>query len=106
VVGVADALKGQAAVAVVILRDSSILAAEDHTRLSAEVMATVDRQLGAIARPAKVYFVGALPKTRSGKVLRRAILAVCEGHDPGELTTIEDPSVLDQLRQLVVTGNL
>ena len=106
VVGVADALKGQAAVAVVVLKDSAILAAEDVARLSAEVMATVDRQLGAIARPAKVYFVGALPKTRSGKVLRRAILAVCEGRDPGELTTIEDPSALDQLRQLVGTGNV
>lgn len=102
VVGIADALKGQAAVAVAVLKDSVELAAEDRARLSAEVMATVDRQLGAIARPAKVYFVGALPKTRSGKVLRRAILAVCEGRDPGELTTIEDPVALDQLRQLVV----
>jgi propionyl-CoA synthetase len=105
VVGVADALKGQAAVAVVVLKDSAVLTADDRARLSAEVMATVDRQLGAIARPAKVYFVGLLPKTRSGKVLRRAILAVCEGRDPGELTTIEDPSALDQLRQLVGTGN-
>ena len=105
VVGVADALKGQAAVAVVVLKGSAVLTAEDRARLSAEVMATVDRQLGAIARPAKVYFVGLLPKTRSGKVLRRAILAVCEGRDPGELTTIEDPSALDQLRQLVSTGN-
>jgi len=105
VVGVADALKGQAAVAVVVLKDSTVLTAEDRARLSAEVMATVDRQLGAIARPAKVYFVGLLPKTRSGKVLRRAILAVCERRDPGELTTIEDPSALDQLRQLVGTGN-
>ncbi|NBS98013.1 MAG: propionyl-CoA synthetase, partial [Betaproteobacteria bacterium] len=64
----------------------------------------VDRQLGAIARPARVYFVGALPKTRSGKVLRRAIQAVCEGRDPGELTTIEDPAALDQLRQIVLAG--
>ena len=105
VVGVADALKGQAAVAVVVLKGSAVLTAEDRARLSAEVMATVDRQLGAIARPAKVYFVGLLPKTRSGKVLRRAILAVCEGRDPGELTTIEDPSALDQLKQLVIAGN-
>ena len=105
VVGVADALKGQAAVAVVVLKGSAVLTAEDRARLSAEVMATVDRQLGAIARPAKVYFVGLLPKTRSGKVLRRAILAVCERRDPGELTTIEDPSALDQLKQLVIAGN-
>jgi propionyl-CoA synthetase len=46
-----------------------------------------------------VLFVSGLPKTRSGKVLRRAIQSICEGRDPGELTTIEDPSVLDQLRE-------
>jgi propionyl-CoA synthetase len=46
-----------------------------------------------------VHFVGALPKTRSGKLLRRAIQAVCEGRDPGDLTTIEDPGALQQVRQ-------
>ncbi len=61
-------------------------------------MATVDRTLGALGRPARVHFVGALPKTRSGKMLRRAIQAVCEGRDPGDLTTIEDPTALDQIR--------
>jgi propionyl-CoA synthetase len=45
-----------------------------------------------------VRFVGALPKTRSGKLLRRAIQAVCERRDPGDLTTIEDPTALDQIR--------
>jgi propionyl-CoA synthetase len=45
-----------------------------------------------------VRFVTALPKTRSGKVLRRAIVAVCEGRDPGDLTTIEDPSALEQIK--------
>ncbi len=61
-------------------------------------MATVDRELGAIARPARVCFVSALPKTRSGKLLRRSIQAICEGRDPGDLTTIEDPTALDQIR--------
>ena len=56
-------------------------------------------RLGALARPARVHFVGALPKTRSGKLLRRAIQAVCEGRDPGDLTTIEDPGALQQIRQ-------
>ena len=40
-----------------------------------------------------------LPKTRSGKLLRRAIQAVCEGRDPGDLTTLDDPSALEQIRQ-------
>jgi propionyl-CoA synthetase len=63
-----------------------------------EIMATVDRELGAIARPARVCFVTVLPKTRSGKLLRRSIQAICEGRDPGDLTTIEDPAALEQIR--------
>jgi hypothetical protein len=61
-------------------------------------MKLVDDQLGAVARPARVRFVTLLPKTRSGKLLRRAIQAVCEGRDPGDLTTIEDPAALQQIR--------
>mgnify|MGYP003296444897 CR=1 FL=1 len=63
-----------------------------------EIMATVDRELGAIARPSRVCFVTLLPKTRSGKLLRRSIQALCEGRDPGDLTTIEDPAALEQIR--------
>jgi propionyl-CoA synthetase len=48
-----------------------------------------------------VRFVGALPKTRSGKLLRRAIQAVCEQRDPGDLTTIEDPAALRQIGELL-----
>ena len=62
-----------------------------------EVMDTVDRELGAIARPATVHFVTLLPKTRSGKLLRRSIQALAEGRDPGDLTTIEDPAALEQI---------
>jgi len=51
-----------------------------------------------VARPAQVHVVSMLPKTRSGKLLRRAIQAVCEGRDPGDLTTIEDPASLQQVR--------
>jgi propionyl-CoA synthetase len=64
-------------------------------------MATVDRELGAIARPARVCFVTLLPKTRSGKLLRRSIQAICEARDPGDLTTIEDPGALEQIRSAV-----
>jgi propionyl-CoA synthetase len=65
-------------------------------------MKVVDSQLGAVARPNRVYFVNALPKTRSGKVLRRAIQAVCEGRDAGDLTTIEDASALQQVKDAVL----
>jgi propionyl-CoA synthetase len=70
-------------------------------KLEGEIMKVVDEQLGAVARPSRVHFVNLLPKTRSGKLLRRAIQAVAEGRDPGDLTTIEDPSALQQIRDLV-----
>ena len=102
VVGVADQLKGQVAMAFAIAKDASGL--DDHAarlKLEGEVMKLVDSQLGAVARPARVLFVTALPKTRSGKLLRRAIQAVCERRDPGDLTTIEDPTALQQIKNLL-----
>jgi propionyl-CoA synthetase len=102
VVGVADALKGQAAMAFAILKDASMLDdAAARLRLEGEIMKRVDQDLGAVARPSRVQFVTALPKTRSGKLLRRAIVAVCEGRDAGDLTTMEDPAALQQIRDVV-----
>lgn len=102
VVGVADNLKGQVAMAFVVAKDASALGdPQAQLRLEGEIMKLVDAQLGAVARPARVRFVGLLPKTRSGKLLRRAIQAVCEGRDPGDLTTMDDPSALQQIRDLL-----
>jgi len=102
VVGVADQLKGQVAMAFAVLKDASKMATPaDALKLEGEIMKVVDEQLGAVARPARVRFVTVLPKTRSGKLLRRAIQAVCEKRDPGDLTTIEDPSALQQIKDLV-----
>ena len=100
VVGVEDKLKGQVAVAFVIPKLSSSAATpEARAQLEKEVWAVVDKQLGAVARPSRVHCVNLLPKTRSGKLLRRSIQALCEGRDPGDLTTIEDPASLEQIRQ-------
>ncbi|GAB3189086.1 propionate--CoA ligase [Hydrogenophaga aquatica] len=102
VVGVADQLKGQVAVAFAVLKDASLAASDaDALKLEGAIMKVVDDQLGAVARPARVRFVSVLPKTRSGKLLRRAIQAVCEGRDPGDLTTMDDPAALQQIRDLV-----
>ncbi|MBL0918233.1 MAG: propionate--CoA ligase [Hydrogenophaga sp.] len=102
VVGVADQLKGQVAMAFVVAKDASALGdANAQLKLEGEIMKLVDGQLGAVARPARVRFVSLLPKTRSGKLLRRAIQAVCEGRDPGDLTTMDDPGALQQIRDLV-----
>ena len=99
VVGIHDELKGQVPIAFCVVKDASRVAdtaaAETMRR---EVMQTVDRELGAIARPSTVYFVALLPKTRSGKLLRRSIQALAEARDPGDLTTIEDPAALEQIR--------
>ncbi|MDB5878238.1 MAG: propionate/CoA ligase, partial [Variovorax sp.] len=94
VVGIADALKGQVAVAFVVSRKAGEPDEAAIRALEGEIMKRVADDLGALARPARVYVVTALPKTRSGKLLRRAIQAVCEARDPGDLTTIEDPSSL------------
>jgi len=99
VVGIQDALKGQVAIAFVVPRDpQQIETAEARRALESDMMKTVDTTLGAIARPARIYFVGVLPKTRSGKLLRRALQALAECRDPGDLTTIEDPLALQQAR--------
>ena len=98
----ADSLKGQVAMAFAVPRDASGLDTDAaRQKLEAEVMKVVDGQLGAVARPSRVIFVTALPKTRSGKLLRRAIQAVCEGRDPGDLTTMDDPAALQQIKDQV-----
>jgi propionyl-CoA synthetase len=93
VVGVVDPIKGQMPLAFAVLKNPSLGTSPE------EVMQTVDKQLGPIARPKAVHFVSLLPKTRSGKTLRRSIQALAEGRDPGDLTTIEDPNALEQIRQ-------
>lgn len=91
VVGVSDQVKGEVPVAFVVPRTSTDTLTE---HMEKEIRELVINQLGSIARPARVHLVGLLPKTRSGKILRRAIKAICEGQDPGELATIEDHHAL------------
>jgi propionyl-CoA synthetase len=100
VVGMNDALKGQVPIAFAVVKDTAKTATPELAAAhEKEIMATVDRELGAIARPARVCFVTLLPKTRSGKLLRRSIQAICEHRDPGDLTTIEDPGALEQIKE-------
>jgi propionyl-CoA synthetase len=99
VVGVHDEVKGQVPIAFAVVKDPARIAdAAARDAMAREVLQTVDRELGAIARPARVHFVTLLPKTRSGKLLRRSIQALAEARDPGDLTTIEDPAALEQIR--------
>jgi len=101
-VGASDELKGQAVHCFIVLKkpgDFSSLEAE--ATLKREIEGTVALNLGTFARPAAIYVVRALPKTRSGKILRRAILAAAEGRDTGDLSTLEDPVALDAIKELL-----
>ncbi|MDP3843412.1 MAG: propionate--CoA ligase [Oxalobacteraceae bacterium] len=104
VVGVEDKLKGQVAVAFVILKNPDTAnGVQARQALEKEIMGVVDHQLGAVARPSRVYFIAQLPKTRSGKLLRRSIQAICEGRDPGDMSSIEDPASLNQIKGALVS---
>jgi propionyl-CoA synthetase len=98
-IGVKDEDKGQVVFAYVVPKDGGAIET-DEGRLEQSVKDVVDERVGAIARPAAVYVVDALPKTRSGKLLRRSIQAIAEGGDPGEVPTIEDPSALDGIKSV------
>tara|TARA_B100000586_G_scaffold83005_1_gene58713 strand:- start:273 stop:2267 length:1995 start_codon:yes stop_codon:yes gene_type:complete len=94
VVGVTDAITGQAIVGYVILRGSH----EASDELGEEVRAHVATKLGPIARPKTVLLVPDLPKTRSGKIMRRLLRDVAEGRDLGDTTTLADSGVVDEIR--------
>ncbi|MEE8483250.1 MAG: propionate--CoA ligase [Nitrospinota bacterium] len=103
-VGVHDELKGQAIVAFTIVKNHEEVE-EDNGRseMEAQLKETVAKLLGPVARPARILFVNALPKTRSGKLLRRSIQALAEGRDPGDLTTLDDPASLDAVKDAVAS---
>ncbi|MDO5769641.1 MAG: propionate--CoA ligase [Psychrobacter sp.] len=98
VVGIHDELKGELPIAFCVLRDPSLVDdTENRFRIEQQIIGTVSKSLGAIARPAAVYFPKALPKTRSGKILRRAIRALAEGQEPGDMSTLDDPSAIEAI---------
>ena len=103
VIGVHDELKGQVPVVFATLRKHS---EEPHERVAAAdgMRRAVEHSLGAVARPARVYIVNALPKTRSGKLLRRSLQALAQGTDPGDLSTLDDPNALEEIRKALLRG--
>ncbi|MGA0064668.1 MAG: acetate--CoA ligase [Ilumatobacteraceae bacterium] len=95
VVGVADPVTGQAIVAYVTLKAGESLGESD-------VRNHVARDIGPIAKPKTVYFTPELPKTRSGKIMRRLLRDVAEGRNLGDTTTLADAAVMDELRRRAV----
>jgi len=103
VIGVKDEDKGQVVHAYVVPKETPETD-EESAELVQSIKETVAEGIGAIARPAEVHFVGALPKTRSGKMLRRAMQDLAEQRDPGELPTIENPAALEDIRAVSTKG--
>ena len=95
-VGVPDEIKGESIVVFAVVRDS----AEGGERLSAAIRDTIVQRLGKSFKPAALYLVPSLPKTRNGKILRRLARAAYLGLDPGDASSLEDPATLDQIRAL------
>ncbi len=93
VVGASDETTGQAVVAFVILKES-FLKTHSPEGLAAQLRSWVAEQIGPIARPRDIYIVGELPKTRSGKIMRRLLRDVAEGREVGDTTTLADTAVM------------
>ncbi len=101
VVGVHDELKGQVPVVFATLKQGIT---ESNASVARGMQQCVVDQLGGVARPARVYVVNALPKTRSGKLLRRSLQALVQQTDPGDLSTLDDPAALEDIRRALARG--
>jgi acetyl-CoA synthetase len=99
-VGVPDAVKGETVWVFWVARDGADRDLSDDA-VAAELKAIVSDQLGKPFAPSRIWHVGALPKTRSAKIMRRAIRAAALGSDPGDLSGAENPSAVDAIRDAV-----
>jgi acetyl-CoA synthetase len=102
VVGASDDVTGQAIVAFVILRSE---ASDGGPHVVAELREHVVTQIGKIARPRQVMVVAELPKTRSGKIMRRLLRDVAENREIGDVTTLADSTVMDAIKEGMASGS-
>ena len=95
VIAISDELTGQAVVAYVTLGPRSAAG----PALEAELRDHIAGRIGKLARPKRIIWAEDLPKTRSGKIMRRLLRDIAEGREPGDVTTLRDASVLSALQQ-------
>jgi len=95
VVGATDEQTGQAICAFVILKSSAKGGTDE---MVAELRAEVSKEISPIAKPREIHVVPELPKTRSGKIMRRLLRDVAEGRELGDTSTLVDPSVFEAIR--------
>lgn len=98
VVGVSDELRGQVPVGLVVLKDKQTISGE---QLEKEMVAEIREQIGAVACFKRVAVVNRLPKTRSGKILRKIIRKIADGEAFAMPSTIDDPAILDEVKQVL-----
>ncbi|HSC12703.1 MAG TPA: propionate--CoA ligase [Rhodanobacteraceae bacterium] len=103
VIGVQDELKGQVPIVFATLKSGTADSNAKHDAANGMQQRVVD-MLGSVAKPARVYIVNSLPKTRSGKLLRRSLQALAESRDPGDLSTLDDPNALEEIRGALKRG--
>ena len=103
VVGASDETTGQAIVAFVTLKLSADQAEEDHATVIQELRAHVAKVISPIAKPRQIILTPELPKTRSGKIMRRLLRDVAENRTLGDVTTLTDPTVVNMISGLMDT---
>ncbi len=101
VIGVKDEVRGEVPLVVAVLKQH--IAPADEDKVAEEMKQMVRERIGAIATPNSIHFVMMLPKTRSGKIMRRVMRAVYQGDDIGDLSTIEEDATVDMVREAVDT---
>jgi acetyl-CoA synthetase len=100
VVGRPDDLTGEAIVAFVVLKGARPADAAAATRLAKDLRDWVGKEIGPIAKPKDIRFGDNLPKTRSGKIMRRLLRAIAKGEEiTQDTSTLENPAILEQLKQ-------
>jgi acetyl-CoA synthetase len=99
VVGATDEMTGQAPVAFVILRGNVDAATAAGQEIVAELRNHVATQIGPIAKPRQIMVVPELPKTRSGKIMRRLLRDIAENREVGDQTTLADATVMELIKQ-------
>ncbi len=94
IIGIPDDIKGEAIIAFVILKNNVIATKE----LNVELINHVSEMIGAIAKPKQIIFTPDLPKTRSGKIIRRALRSLAQKEAVGDTTTLANPEIIDIIK--------
>tara|TARA_Y100000590_G_scaffold468168_1_gene649818 strand:+ start:263 stop:2179 length:1917 start_codon:yes stop_codon:yes gene_type:complete len=95
VCGIPDDVKGESIIAFVVLKENFSI---DETTLRSEIREVIRKQIGPIATPSELYFVSKLPKTRSGKIMRRLLKAIAKNDTVGDISTLEDGAAVEEIQ--------